>query len=146
MTDSQDTPRRVPRIVYRQQMGPLLLGACPSFEPQWKQFLADWISDGPDLPLYILWGDFARHLSGLLLRGDDETLRRVFEVVELFIIEGDSYVSEAAIVGILEDLQNTNLHSGTKPEHYLPFLLPQSRRWWEKVELFWKDGKLLTDD
>lgn len=127
-------------------MGPLLVEACPSFEPQWKEFLASWIDYGPEPPLYPLFGDFARHLSGLLLTGNDQALRRVFDVVERFIVDGDAYVSEAAIVGILEDLQNANLHTGTKPDQYLPYLLPQSRRWWKKVELFWNEGKLLNDD
>jgi hypothetical protein len=61
-------------------------------------------------------------------------------------IEGDGDVKEAAIVGLIEDLQNANLHSGTVPDQYLPFLLPQSRRWWGKVETFWSEGRLPTDD
>ena len=68
----------------------------------------------------------------------------VFGVLERLIIEGDSYVREAAIVGLIEDLQNTNLHSGTTPEQYLPFLLPKTNHWWKKVEAFWAEGRLLT--
>jgi len=56
--------------------------------------------------------DFAKHLSGLLTEGNDQVLTRVFNVVERFIVEGDAYVSEAAIVGLIEDLQNTNLTHG----------------------------------
>jgi hypothetical protein len=145
VTENLDTSGNARPFISQRQMGPLLLEACPSFEPQWKEFLAEWAEEG-GLPMYLLFGDFARHLSGLLLRGDDQCLRRVFDVVERFIVEGDAYVSEAAIVGILEDLQNGNLHFGTRPEQYLPFLLPQSRCWWFKVEAFWKEGKLLIDD
>jgi hypothetical protein len=145
MTENSDASGIPPRLISRDQMGPLLVEACPSFEPQWKTFLAEWDHE-PDLPLYIVISDFARHLSTILARSDDERLHCVFAVVERFIVGGDAFVSEAAIVGILEDLQNGNLHSGTKPEQYLPFLLPQSRRWWAKVEAFWKEGKLLTDD
>jgi len=126
-------------------MMPLLLEACPSFRPAWEEFCSEWANE-PELPCYIAIGEFAEHLSGELAKGNEEVLRKVFEVVERLIVEGDSYVSEAAVVGVIEDLQNTNLHRGTRPEQYLPYLLPQTRRWWTKVEAFWNEGRLLTDD
>jgi hypothetical protein len=146
MSENPDASSMVtPGLIHRPQMGALLLEACPSFEPEYKKFVAEW-ADEPDLPMYCVFGDFARHLSGLLVQRNNQVLHRVFSVVERFIVQGDKYVQEAAIVGILEDLQNGNLHSGTTPEQYLPFLLPQSRRWWGKVEAFWKEGRLLNDD
>jgi len=132
-------------LIRPPEMLPLLVEACPSFAPQWEQFLTEW-ADETEKPYYLALADLARHLSLLLASGNDQVLRRVFTVLERLIVEGDSYVSEAAIVGLLEDLQNTNLHSGTTPEQYLPFLLPKSKRWWAKVEAFWAEGKLLTDD
>jgi hypothetical protein len=146
MAEDTSTQWILPQGLIRKfQMGPMLVEACPSFELEWKQFLAEWAHE-PDIPVYLALSDFARHLSGLLIEGNDPALTRVFNVVERFIVEGEAYVSEAAIVGLLEDLQNTNLHTGTTPDQYLPFLLPQSRRWWGKVKAFWSEGRLLTDD
>jgi hypothetical protein len=132
-------------LIRRAQMGPMLVEACPSLEPEWKRFLTEWAKE-PDLPMYVALSDLAMHLSGLLTDGKDEVLQRVFDLVERFILEGDTYVKEAAIVGLIEDLQNTNLHKGTTPDQFLRFLLPQSRRWWTKVEMFWREGRILTDD
>jgi hypothetical protein len=134
-----------PGLIRRFQIGLILVEACPFFDPEWKQFLAGW-ADEPDVPIYLALSDFARHLSGLLAEGKEQALERVFTVVERFIVEGDGYVKEAAIVGLIEDLQNTNLCRGTLPDQYLTFLLPQCRRWWDKVEAFWSEGRLLTDD
>jgi len=134
-----------PGLIHKCQMGPMLVEVCPSFAPEWKRFLAEWDHE-PDIPVYLALSDFAKHLSGLLTDGNDLVLTRVFNVVERFIVDGDAYVSEAAIVGLIEDLQNTNLHTGTTPDQYLSFLLPQSRRWWGKIKAFWSEGRLLTDD
>ena len=45
--------------------------------------------------------DFAGHLSVVLDESGDQTL-----FSNVLVVEGDGYVSEAAIVGITEDLQN----------------------------------------
>jgi hypothetical protein len=132
-------------MIKRSEMIPLLVQACPAFEAAWQEFRVEWANE-PELPCYIAIGEFATHLSSVVANGNEEVLRHVFELIERLILEGDAYVREAAIVGVIEDLQNLNLHSGTKPEQYLPYLLPQTRRWWSKVEAFWSEGRLLTDD
>ena len=132
-------------MIDRFEMIPLLVEACPSFEPAWQEFCAEWANES-EPPCYIAIGEFARHLATVLADGNDEVLRQVFEVVERLILEGDPYVQGAAIVGLIQDLQNSHLHSGTKPEQYLTYLLPQSRQWWAKVGAFRSEGRLLTDD
>jgi hypothetical protein len=73
--------------------------------------------------------------------------RRAFAVVEWWHVEGDQFVRDAVTVGLLEDLQNLNLHEhGTKPAQFEEFLGPESRRWWRKVYEFWTKGKPITDD
>ena len=48
-----------------------------------------------------------------------------------------------ATVGLLEDLQNTNLHKSTEPEQFRLYLLPESAKWWDKLHRFWEHGNLL---
>lgn len=126
-------------------MMPLMLQACPSFEGKWHEFLEYW-KEEPEPPLYLALSDLARHLISMLARRDVSSFPRVFDVVERWHVEGDPYVKEAAIVGLLEDLQNTNLHDGTAPEQFRPYLLPVSAKWWEKLYGFWERGEILTDD
>ena len=118
-------------------MLPLLLDACPSFDEPWRACLEEW-GDRCDLPVYIALSELARHLIGMLDRGETEAFSRVFDVVERWHVEGDAYVRCAATVGLLEDLQNGNLHTArTAPEQFLPYLGPESRKWWHRVERFW---------
>ena len=50
-------------------------------------------------------------------------------------------------VGFLEEIQNTGLHNeGTATDDFLEYLLPETRYWWSKVNDFWEQGELITDD
>ena len=125
-------------------MAPMLV-ACPSFAPAWSAFVAEWrdepalSEDGGDgsLPLYLALADLARHLVQKLETGDTQAFAAVFAVVEQWIECGDPYVSEAAIVGLLEDLQNGNFRTRTQPADFEAWLGPRSRRWWAEVGDFW---------
>ena len=132
-------------MISRDQMFEPLLVALPSFQCHWDEFLSEWLGEDV-LPLYLALSSLARHLVDLLAQGCDEQLRAAFRVVEQWHVEGDAYVKEAATVGLLEDLQNSNLHEGTDPEQFRRYLGPESQRWWNKVVRFWSEGRLLTDD
>ena len=133
-------------MIDSSEMIPLLVEASPSFSQEWTEFQAEW-ADEPSLPHYIALGAFARHMCALLSEGQNQTLIKIFEVVERLHNEGSAYVKEAATVGLLEDLQNTNLHlPTTKPEQFERFLLPETARYWQKVMAFWKEGRLITNE
>jgi hypothetical protein len=123
-----------------------LLQAAPSFLPLWNDFRADWAKEPGPLPHYLALSDLARHLVQKLESGDATEFPAVFTVVERWHVEGDAYVREAATVGLLEGLQNEHYYTHRKSEDFLPWLGPQSLRWWRKVEAFWRDGTLLRDD
>ena len=123
-----------------------MLEVSPSFEPVWQAFVAEWKADPEGLPHYLVLSDLARHIAALLDRGADHELRRIFQVVEAWHVHGDPYVKEAATVGLLEDLQNTNVVGNHTPDKCLAYLGPQSLRWWRKVERFWEAGELIRDD
>ena len=133
-------------MIERNDMFTRLLEVCPSFRPTWEEFVAEW-KDEPDLPGYLALSDLARHLIAMLERDDTEGLRAVFRVVEEWHLEGEPYVKKAATIGLLEDLQNTNLHKDkTLPDDFIKFLLPETKFWWFKVVDFWEKGTLIVDD
>ena len=134
-------------VITKDEMLPLLVEACPSFSEQWRAFQEEWRDEAEGLPLYILLSDLARHLIGMVERNDTGRLPAIFAVVERWHVEGDAYVREAASVGLLEDLQNLNLHeNGTEPEQFRGYLGPVSAKWWDKLIRFWEHGEVLTDD
>ena len=121
-----------------------LLKADPSFEPRWRDFVAEY-HDEPEVPLYIALGELAEHLIERQQRGDTQGFDELFDVVERWHTEGDSYVSEAASIGFLESLQNllggNDRHKdvrGVRASDFEPYLGPETRRWWEKLYRFWE--------
>jgi hypothetical protein len=132
-------------LITKDEMMVPLLEACPSFQSTWDKFVDKWKDDPVGLPLYLALGDLASHLIEMLARGDTAGFPQIFAVVEDWHTGGDAYVKEAAVVGLLEDLQNTNLHRTTNPEQLRSFLGPKSLRWWEKLYRFWEHGELLGE-
>lgn len=122
-------------MIKRDEVMPLLIGACPSYERRWADYVNDPIYE-QDL-LYVHLGDLACHLVELMSRGETAEFGAVFAVVERLHIEGDPYVSEAATIGLLEDIQSMAAHHGMNPEVFRPWLGPESARWWDKLRRFW---------
>ena len=131
-------------VIGPSEMFAPLLEADPSFESRWQRFLADYGNE-PDPPLYIALGELAEHLIQRRQRGDTEGFDNIFNVVERWHTEGNSYVSEAASIGFLESLQNLLdgdgrgiSVQGVRAADFEPYLGPESRRWWEKLYRFWE--------
>lgn len=133
-------------MLTRETLFEPLLEAHPGFRPRWETFHAEWADHPKGLPCYLLMGDLVAECSALMRQGSETELTAIFAVVERWILEGDRYVHDAAIVGFLEDLQNTNLHDGTTPDQFVPFLKPESLRFWHKVERFWTTREPIVDD
>ena len=130
-------------MISRDQMFEPMLAACPSFTPAWTEFCANWEKEPGDRPLYLALSDFARHLVERLLSGVTEEFPAVFQVVERWHCAGDDYVREAAIIGLLEGIQNDAAHEGIDPGLFERWLLPESKKWWDKLNRFW-DGDALA--
>jgi hypothetical protein len=132
-------------VIAKSEMMEPMLAACPSFRAQWEEFLQEWNSED-DKPLYLALSELARHLIAILAARDTATLSQVFAVVERWHLEGDAFVREAATVGLLEDLQNENLHVSTTAREFEAFLQPESLKWWGKVDRFWSRREIISDD
>lgn len=118
-------------MIAKDQAMPLLLEACPSFRKTWD------CSDNQDLP-YVCMGDLARHLLHLHEVGRTGEFPAVCEVIERLLLEGDGYVKELATLGFLEGVQNVWLGNNSDPEEFFPFLLPESRKWWQELNDYWQ--------
>ena len=131
-------------ITNAEMFSPLVL-ADPTFKEAWMVFLSEW-NDDKERPYYQLLGELVRHLSRNFQNGETESFAAVFQVIEDWHVYGDEYVRTAASIGFLEGLQNENLHEKTKPSDFEAWLLPESKRWWKKIERFWASGEPIVDD
>ena len=131
-------------LIAREHMLRLLIEVEPTFEPVWQAFVNEWEYEA-EPPIYLVLTDLARHLIEQLSGGETARFGAVFDVVECWHTHGDQYVREAATIGLLEDIQNNNLHTRTRPSDFEPWLRPVSKKAWDKVELFWSEGEPITD-
>ena len=125
-------------MITRDTMFTPLLTACPSFQAQWDAFCEEYTDETPHLPHYIALGDLAHHLVTLYKAGKTSEFNSVFAVVERWHLEGDDYVREAATIGFLEGLQNVAGNKGLDPEVFVPWLHPESKKWWDELDKFWE--------
>jgi len=131
-------------MIVREEMFQPILEVSDGFRPIWNEFLEEW-KDDDELPQYLALGELARYISSLISESKGEEIKKIFAVIERWHLEGDSYVKEAATVGILEDLQNTNVVGEGVPEKIELYLLPESKKWWLKVYEFWEKGKIISE-
>ncbi len=121
----------------KDEVMPELLKACPSFALDWQRLQETGYGD----LLYVVLGDFARHLLLAKKEGREEVLRSAGVFIERMHLEGDDYVREAATVGALEGIQNVWGNSGENPDSFSPYLGSESNRWWNSLHRFW-EGKI----
>lgn len=129
-------------MITRDDVMPLLLAACPSFQETWRDIEAENYDEdeGGRRLHYIDAGTFAAHLVQLQRNGVSAEIAAAMQVIERMHLEGDHYVRELATIGYLEGIQNIAGHT----EHvdqadFVPYLGPESRRWWNGLNAFW-DG------
>lgn len=134
-----------PLMIDRIAMMEAIIAASPEFAPTFSEFVDEWANE-PELPYYLALADYSRHLIQLLEAKACDGLQAAFKTIESLIASGDDYVRTAGVIGILENLQNTNLHSVTEPNRFLEFLGPTSLKYWDKVADFWENGTVITDD
>lgn len=133
-----------PNTITRRQMLRLVVEADPTFETAWKEWQAYWGHE-PNPLYYLCLSDLARHLTSQIERGDTARFDGVFDVIERWHKEGEHYVRKAATIGLLEGLQNTKIHTQTKPSDFEPWLRPRSREQWDKLNGFWSGGSVISD-
>lgn len=122
-----------PTLTRHNMMTPLV-EAVPSFAPVWESCIEGWSGEGEqDTPNYLGLNMLADHLIAALQRGDTACLRAAFSVVERWFREGDSYVTNAAAVGLFEDLDEADRYTSASVEEMQAWLAPVSRVWWHSI-------------
>jgi len=121
-------------------LNPILV-VSPDFSPVWNMLLSKRAGHKNSLPIYVALTELARHISQLHLNSRQEEARKIFDIIESWHLEGDAYVHEAATSGLIEDLQNSSIVGEGIPQQLASYLLPETRRWWEKSLNAWLKWK-----
>lgn len=117
-------------MITKEQVIPLILEASPSFQVKRDR------ADDREL-LYPVMGDLARHILGLYRESKTVEFPALCQAIESLVRDGDGYVKELAIIGLLEGVQNAWANNGADPEGFGKFLQPESRKAWLALNDFW---------
>jgi hypothetical protein len=121
-------------MISADQVNSLLLEACPSFAEKYRASLESW---GDDCPSGIR-SDFISHVLALHRENRCDEFSAVAHVIERLHVEGDDEVQNLATIEILESIQNIWANNDADPEEFGRVLLPESRRWWDELNAYWR--------
>jgi hypothetical protein len=111
----------------------LLLEACPQLQFALLQLMHEHGSD-PNAGLDLLFPALTDLMLDMLLAGDDETLRRVCDVIERLNRDGNAAVQRYATLHLLDGLQQTYTPAGgAMGEAFHSYLGPISAQRWERL-------------
>jgi hypothetical protein len=152
-------------MIQRGQVVSLFLQACPELAPAWEQECREWdlnpadgmelqtaitVHPDPNPQLYLhlprlVWEYLIAHYAV----GRTGHFPAIFDLIERCIVEGDKddrYVSEFAVIGVLEDLQGAVLRKGLPDDAFFPWLGRESKEAWNDLHRFWGTGPSAADD
>lgn len=134
-------------MIQRHNVMGLLLEVCTSFKEKWKEHLQDSLDRREEYTiLYTDFSEFARHLAELVKDNNFEEFQDIFDKVEYLLQDGDPFVQEAIVVGLLEDFQNGLLRDGCNFNIIEKYLKPETKKYWIKVIKFWNGEIPYIDD
>lgn len=117
--------------IYDDMLVPLL-AACSSYKGRWVRLLSK-LQEEDRVPLYLALSDYCEHLIVLLSTGEQQQVADVFAAIEQLLTSSDDYIQAAAIVGMIESLQDIRLHNSTLPTQFYPFLGQTSKIIWDEL-------------
>lgn len=120
-------------MITRRDLKDLLLGACPTFEPQWRSFQRDWGRDEAEWSLAAVMHHFARHLYDLVDDGATDTLPESLALAWRMKSEGDEEVEQAIDLGFVPALDDFSRRADETFDRLRPFVPPPIRFWWDEL-------------
>ena len=122
---------------------PLLLEACPGFEPTWQEHLDWWKGEEPGD--YNNTSEFARYLVESFESGQTSEFPAAFAAIEKIFNEGDQESRGLAGIGVIESLQTIGSNHSCGGHVFIPWLGPKSRQAWAEIEKMWEGKNSLAD-
>ncbi len=72
--------------------------------------------------------------------GETSDFQAIFDLVERCIVEGDHFVREWAVIGVLEDLQGAVLRKKLPDRSFFFWFGPRTKDYWFELHRFWGTG------
>lgn len=118
--------------VEQQQIMLHLIKACPSYRRPMERFKRRTHTQ----LVYVLLGEFARHLLKLQKNSDTSEFPAVADAIELLYLRGSDYVKTAITGGLLEMIQLHWRIDNIDPEQFAQYLKPVGKRFWNYIKQY----------
>jgi len=125
-------------LIIKENMFPEILSIYPKLTPYWHEFHEEW-AEVDEKPLYLILSKLADLIVGDFKSGQKSTLKCLFSLIEKFVLDGDQYVREAAIVGLLEEIQTKSQRNNVDISSMFPLMGEHTKSKWVALQKFW-DG------
>ena len=130
-------------MITKSQIMPLLLEACPGFQPTWQAHLDWWKGEEPGA--YNDTAEFARYLVESFESGQTSEFPKAFATIERILNEGDQESRDIAGIGVIESLQTIGSNHPCGEDVFIQWLGPTSRQAWAEIERMWEGKHSLSD-
>jgi hypothetical protein len=130
-------------MITKSQVIPLLLEACPGFQPAWQEHVAYW--NGQEAGSFNDAAEFARLLVVSYERDETSEFPAAFATIEKILNEGDQQAREIAAIGVLEDLQTIGSNHSCGADVFVKWLGPLSGAAWSQIAKMWEGKNSLMD-
>jgi len=117
----------------------------------WEGYYLFIYPDADPNQIYAVMTVFSRYVEDLLNAKlvDENEIKKIFLLVEFFIENGEDVVKGAACADFLENLINATSWGTLKPEQFIHYLGPKSKKFCKKWDEFtgvptpglWKEGE-----
>lgn len=113
-----------------------ILEIFPDFENSWAEYLRDWQGDeSREVGIDII--SFLGFVSDKLSNNEAYDYKKVFDLIETFLIEGDEEIIYAFEMNFLENLLNRSSHGNFPVDSFFPYLGKESKAFCKANEEFW---------
>lgn len=109
----------------------------PSFNASWEVNKSTERDPHSETVLYSDLTFFAQFMVNQIELDSKLEIHLVFETIERLLLQGDSFVSEAISVGLLEDIQNELLNRSVDLHVYDRYMQSETKRIWQELIKFW---------
>jgi len=120
-----------------------LLTVAPDALPAWEKHRQFW--SGEEAGAYNDIAVFAHHAVNAFAAGSNETVQRMFDVVELHFGGATDANRDLLVVGFIEDVQNIAFHRPFGSAAFIQFLGPLAREAWREIEIAWQGKSSLAE-
>ena len=96
--------------------------------------------------IYNIFSLLARYVEDLLKNKQNQEIQSIFNLVEIWHINGDDLLQEATTIGFVEEIISLNPKHNYKDEEFLPFMGKETKFWVKQVKGFWEDGTIIKDE